>query len=143
MRGAGPNAAGVSPCRATRYRAGGAVPRGHHRRLAPGDHLLRWRLRLGRTFRSCIRPSARTRAGEAAAPRRRAASGEHCSGRVLAEDVATGGSGATLEPFTAELSFDPEEWAAPILQGFVLAADTSEASIAIPGFAANVVVLGP
>ena len=62
---------------------------------------------------------------------------------MLAEDVATGGSGATLEPFTAELSFDPDEWAAPILQGFVLAADTSEASIAIPGFAANVVVLGP
>jgi hypothetical protein len=58
---------------------------------------------------------------------------------VLAEDVATGGSPLSLEPFTAELSFD----AAPTRVGFVVAIDTPSPSGAIPAFAASVVVLGP
>jgi hypothetical protein len=58
---------------------------------------------------------------------------------VLAEDVAPGGSPLSLEPFTAELSFD----ATPTRVGFVVAVDEPTSSGAVPAFAASVVVLGP
>jgi Immunoglobulin-like domain of bacterial spore germination len=58
---------------------------------------------------------------------------------VLAEDVAPGGSPLSVEPFTAELSFD----ATPTRVGFVVAVDEPTSSGAVPVFAASVVVLGP